>query len=175
MATPASAPLDAHRIPFGRAPEHKKLRMHELANKIRKASPCFPCICAICAICGPLFRASVSSAFICGPGFPCICAICVHLRPRFAAHLRIGGAFREPAHRRLNRRPLWYNQRQSCVARDGFGGLSEPTLNPSELRQSRGVHASVERKPEARLLQQLHLLLQVQQSSPHGKAGLFLL
>jgi thiamine-monophosphate kinase len=33
------------------------------------------------------------------------------------------------------------------------------------------VHASVERKPEARLLQRLHLLLQVQQPSPHGKAG----
>jgi thiamine-monophosphate kinase len=33
------------------------------------------------------------------------------------------------------------------------------------------VHASVERKPEARLLQRLHLLSQVQQPSPHGKAG----
>ena len=30
-----------------------------------------------------------------------------------------------------------------------FGGLSEPTLNPSESRQLRGVHASVERKPKA--------------------------
>src|SRR6188472_1841647 len=55
-----------------------------------------------------------------------------------------------------------------------FGGLSEPTLKPSELRQPRGVHASVERKPEARFLQRLHLLMQVQQSSPHGKAGHFL-
>jgi hypothetical protein len=47
-------------------------------------------------------------------------------------------------------------------------------LNPSELRQLRGVHASVARKPEAQLLQRLHLLMQVQQSSPHGKAGRFL-
>ena len=54
-----------------------------------------------------------------------------------------------------------------------FGGLSEPTFNPSESRQLRGVHASVARKPEAQLLQRLHLLPQVQQSSPHGKAGPF--
>lgn len=33
------------------------------------------------------------------------------------------------------------------------------------------MHASVVRKPEAWLLQRLHLLLQVQQTSPHGKAG----
>ena len=34
------------------------------------------------------------------------------------------------------------------------------------------MHASVERKPKAQLLQRLHLLMQVQRPSPHGKAGL---